>query len=78
MTHMMHTARHLYPQIHTFVADEELRLVVCGYIRPEQNFQGLDALIKRIHEDGHVSEQVLDMEPFTDIQNDSFLKPSWH
>lgn len=56
--------------------DEELRLVVCGYIRPEQNFQGLDALIDRIHEDGRVSEQVLGMEPFKEIQNDSFLRPS--
>ena len=72
----MHIVRHLPPHTYTCVADEELRLVVCGYIRPEQNFQGLDALIDRIHEDGRVSEQVLNKTPFKDIQNDSFLQPS--
>jgi hypothetical protein len=37
-----------------FAADfygEELRLVVCGYLRPEANFPSLDALMAAIHGD---------------------------
>ena len=30
---------------------EELRLVVCGYLRPEANFPSLDALMAAIHGD---------------------------
>ena len=72
----MHRMKELQVIRYICHADQELRLVVCGYIRPEQNFQGLNALIERIHEDGRVSEQALDMEPFQVIKNDSFLRPS--
>lgn len=58
------------------ITGEELRLVVCGYIRPEQNFNGLDALIERIHEDGRTSEQALDTESFQRLREDSFLRAS--
>ena len=30
---------------------EELRLVVCGYLRPEANFPSLEALMTAIHGD---------------------------
>ncbi|CAM6109053.1 unnamed protein product [Calypogeia fissa] len=53
--------------LHDFPEDfygEELRLVVCGYIRPEANFPSLEALIERIHEDGRVAEKALDVAPY--------------
>ncbi|KAK9866907.1 hypothetical protein WJX84_006651 [Apatococcus fuscideae] len=44
--------------LHDFPEDfygEQLRLAVCGYIRPEANFTSLEALIARIHEDARIS-----------------------
>jgi FAD synthase len=35
--------------------DQELRLTVLGYVRPEANFTTLEALIERIHRDGDVA-----------------------
>ena len=40
--------------LHTFAEDfygQELRLVVCGYLRPELNFASLEALMAAIHGD---------------------------
>eukprot|EP00775_Hariotina_reticulata_P009054 gene9054-9224_t len=40
--------------LHTFdepFYGQEIRLVVCGYVRPEANFTSLEALITRIHKD---------------------------
>ncbi len=40
--------------LHTFAEDfygQELRLVVCGYLRPELNFNSLEALMAAIHGD---------------------------
>lgn len=62
--------------LHEFPEDfygEELRLVVVGYIRPEANFPSLQALIERIHEDGRIAKDALDVPPYSDYQNDSFL-----
>lgn len=72
----MHFIQRMKNQAEQWVpAGEELRLLVCGYIRPEQNFTGLEALIARIHEDGRVSSQALDQAPFHDLENDPFLSP---
>jgi riboflavin kinase len=52
---------------------EELRLVVCGYIRPEATFESLDALKKRILEDGEVTKQALAHPRLAALANDAFL-----
>jgi len=56
--------------------DEELRLVVNGYMRPEANFTTLEALIEQIHHDGDVARTALDVEPFAATRAHPFLKPS--
>uniref|UniRef100_A0A0D6R5V9 riboflavin kinase n=1 Tax=Araucaria cunninghamii TaxID=56994 RepID=A0A0D6R5V9_ARACU len=63
--------------LHEFNEDfygEELRLIIVGYIRPEVNFPSLEGLIQRIHEDRHVAEQALDLPPYSNYQNDPFLR----
>lgn len=65
--------------LHTFEQDfydQELRLLVCGYIRPEANFDSLDALVKRIHEDAAVTEAALKYDPFASYESDSFVVTS--
>ncbi len=65
--------------LHTFEQDfydQELRLLVCGYIRPEANFDSLDALVKRIHEDAAVTEAALKCDPFASYESDSFVVTS--
>lgn len=62
--------------LHTFDKDfygEELRLLVCGYIRPEANFESLEALVKRIHEDAAVTEGALKHSAFAGYAKDTFL-----
>ena len=55
------------------IAGKELRLLVCGFIRPEADFTSLDALIARIHEDANVSRAALDQSSFARLAHDSFL-----
>lgn len=65
--------------LHTFEQDfydQELRLLVCGYIRPEANFDSLDALVKRIHEDAAVTEAALKHDPFASYESDPFVVTS--
>ena len=57
-------------------AGDELRLVVCGFIRPEADFTTLDALVARIHEDANVSHAALQAEPYASLAQDTFLMPS--
>ena len=57
--------------------DEELRLLVCGYIRPEANFTTLDALVQRIHEDAAVTKIALKDQLFANYEHDHFLLPSY-
>ena len=64
--------------LHTFEQDfydEELRLLVCGYIRPEANFTSLEALVARIHEDAAVTKTALLHKSFADLEHDMFLQP---
>ena len=49
--------------MHTFETDfygEDLQLVVCGFLRPEQNYDGLEPLIAAINEDIDVARELLD------------------
>lgn len=62
--------------LHTFEDDfygQELRLLVCGYIRPEANFESLEALVKRIHEDASVTEAALTHDTFASYASDKFV-----
>ena len=52
-----------------------LRLVVAGYIRPEADFTSLEALVAQIHDDADVARAALELEPFTAMRFDPFLRP---
>lgn len=63
--------------LHDFGRDfygEELRLVVCSYIRPEQNFTSLEALVERIHEDANVTRRTLALEEHASLGSHAFLR----
>ena len=67
--------------LHEFDTDfygEALRLVVCGYIRPEAKFEGeqwLSELKAAIAQDVRVTEASLDQEPFQlSASDETFLK----
>lgn len=55
--------------------DQELRLVVCGYVRPEADFTMLEALKARILEDGEVTKRALEDGALAALAQDPFLKP---
>ena len=53
--------------LHDFGRDfygEELRLLVCGYLRPEKNYSSLAQLIEAIHLDIETARCELDLPPF--------------
>ncbi|ESR62456.1 hypothetical protein CICLE_v10015592mg [Citrus x clementina] len=54
--------------------DEELHLVIVGYIRPEANFPSLETLITKIHEDRKVAERALDLPLYSKYRDDPYLK----
>jgi HAD superfamily hydrolase (TIGR01509 family) len=54
--------------------DEEIRLVVVAFIRPEANFPSVDALVERIHRDAEVTREALIHEMYAGYKTDSFLK----
>eukprot|EP01025_Chloroclados_australasicus_P018339 TRINITY_DN19560_c0_g1_i2.p3 TRINITY_DN19560_c0_g1~~TRINITY_DN19560_c0_g1_i2.p3 ORF type:complete len:255 (+),score=38.00 TRINITY_DN19560_c0_g1_i2:448-1212(+) len=53
---------------------EEIRLVVCGYIRPECNFESLEALMARIHNDADIAKEALDHQTLISHKQDQFLE----
>ena len=57
-------------------AGEELRLVVVGYIRPERNFDSLDALVARIHADAAATREALRSPRLAAAAGDAFLQPA--
>ncbi|KAK9837087.1 hypothetical protein WJX81_001891 [Elliptochloris bilobata] len=64
--------------LHDFDADfygEELRLVVVGYIRPERNFDSLEALVARIHEDAAATHEALRSPRLSAAAADPLLQP---
>ena len=50
-------------------------MLVVGYIRPEANFESLDALIKRIHKDADVTRQCLLSAQLALAKEHPFLLP---
>eukprot|EP01023_Acetabularia_acetabulum_P054385 TRINITY_DN6132_c0_g1_i4.p1 TRINITY_DN6132_c0_g1~~TRINITY_DN6132_c0_g1_i4.p1 ORF type:complete len:450 (+),score=87.21 TRINITY_DN6132_c0_g1_i4:107-1456(+) len=52
---------------------DEIKLLVCGYIRPESNFDSLEALIARIHKDGDVAREALDNDDLAVFKNDPYF-----
>lgn len=57
------------------VADLPLFVVIClTYILFFQaNFTTLEDLVERIHEDGRIAKAALEMQPFLDFAEDSYL-----
>jgi hypothetical protein len=55
---------------------EHLRLVVCGYVRPEEDFTSLEALKARIMQDAEVTRVALKHESLLALAKDPFLSPT--
>jgi riboflavin kinase len=54
----------------------EIRLVVCGYIRPEAGFPSLEALVERIHQDAADARAALAAPALAALKGDAFLRPT--
>lgn len=67
--------------LHKFGADfygVEMRLLILGYIRDEQNYDGLDALIEDINTDCEVGKKSLEREAWKPVgKPDGKLDCSW-
>ncbi|KAJ7410920.1 riboflavin kinase [Pitangus sulphuratus] len=62
--------------IHTFKEDfygEILSIVIVGYIRPEKNFDSLEALISAIQEDIEEAKRQLDLPEHLKLKEDNFF-----
>uniref|UniRef100_A0A8C6XL46 Riboflavin kinase n=1 Tax=Naja naja TaxID=35670 RepID=A0A8C6XL46_NAJNA len=62
--------------IHTFNEDfygEILSIIIVGYIRPEQNFDSLDALIAAIQHDIDEAKNLLDLPEHQKFKDDNFF-----
>jgi riboflavin kinase len=65
--------------LHDFAEDfygETIRLVVCAYIRPEANFESVEALVQRIHMDADVAREALEEPAYLEFRGDPFLRPA--
>lgn len=63
--------------LHKFESDfygKELRVVILGYLRPEQNFPGLDALIAAIDDDIKQARNRLEMPDLAVFRTNEFFK----
>lgn len=71
------TKKTVEPHImHKFDKDfygETLRLVVTCYIRPEADFDSLDALVTAINDDIKFAGEVLEEDPHAEFKKDAFL-----
>lgn len=54
--------------------DNELKIGIVGYLRPEKNFETLEALIAAINEDIANADKLLDEEQYAKYKNDAFFK----
>ncbi|XP_032069891.1 riboflavin kinase isoform X1 [Thamnophis elegans] len=62
--------------IHPFKEDfygEVLSIIIVGYIRPEQNFDSLDALIAAIQHDIDEAKNLLDLPEHQKFKDDNFF-----
>ncbi|CAG8518501.1 5397_t:CDS:2 [Ambispora gerdemannii] len=70
--------------IHVFQSDfynEELRVIVLGYIRPESDYNSLEELIQDINTDIQVAHNSLKRDGYSRFQRDGFFVDSestWH
>lgn len=55
--------------------DEELRLVVTGYLRPEMNYPSLEALIAAINTDIRLAGEQLEMGEHARLKGHAGLAP---
>ncbi len=65
--------------LHVFEQDfygQQLRLVVCGYLRQEANFGSLELLMSAIHKDIRLAEQELDKQPAAALAQSEALRPT--
>ncbi|KAI9089476.1 hypothetical protein DFS34DRAFT_639351 [Phlyctochytrium arcticum] len=65
--------------IHDYPKDfygEELRVIVTGYIRPEKNYDSLDALIEDINCDIKCAKKSLTRPAYVKLQSDPFIVSS--
>jgi len=51
-----------------------LKLLICGYIRPEQNFNSLEDLIQAIKDDVRFADEALDQDIFNKFKSSDFLQ----
>eukprot|EP00931_Biecheleriopsis_adriatica_P068953 TRINITY_DN42840_c0_g1_i1.p1 TRINITY_DN42840_c0_g1~~TRINITY_DN42840_c0_g1_i1.p1 ORF type:complete len:194 (+),score=41.84 TRINITY_DN42840_c0_g1_i1:54-635(+) len=62
--------------LHDYEADFydcELRVIVCGFVRPEAKFEKFDDLIVAIREDGEFCREALDDSALAALTKDSFF-----
>jgi riboflavin kinase len=62
--------------MHVFENDfyeEELRVIILGFIRPELNYVSVAALIEDINFDIKVAHNSLDRESYREFRSDEFL-----
>ena len=62
--------------LHEFKEDfygSELRLLICGYLRPSLAYTTLEALIEAIQRDVRVADHVLETQPYANFKNDPFF-----
>ncbi|KAJ6636449.1 putative riboflavin kinase [Pseudolycoriella hygida] len=68
-THIMYPYnRDLYGQV--------LKVCICGYIRPEKNFDSLEALISTINDDIEYANLALERGEFVDMKKSNFFRES--
>ncbi|KAI7907565.1 uncharacterized protein BX663DRAFT_491327 [Cokeromyces recurvatus] len=62
--------------LHEFPSDfygESIRIIVASYIRPEQNYPSLDALIRDIKTDIEVAKHSLKRKAYDELRNDKLF-----
>jgi len=64
---------HLLEEFESDFYGETMRLLLLGYIRPEQKFDSLDALVATIRADIETARQELDAEPFSSLAGSAWL-----
>eukprot|EP00656_Telonema_subtile_P033798 TRINITY_DN376_c0_g1_i6.p1 TRINITY_DN376_c0_g1~~TRINITY_DN376_c0_g1_i6.p1 ORF type:complete len:152 (-),score=37.06 TRINITY_DN376_c0_g1_i6:244-699(-) len=63
--------------IHEFNRDfygEQLKVLICGFVRPERDFESVQALIEAIEEDVAKAERALDSAEYAPFKEDEFFR----
>lgn len=53
-----------------------MRLIVCGYIRPEADFVSVEDLIAKIHQDAKIAEEFLNKQSIVMYKTHISLQPN--